>query len=343
MSTLEPIAIVGISVEFPSGQHSTSNLDHEAFFQFLLDKKESYEKFPTTRFKEEIHKGPNLGEVITDVGSFLKDIADFDYVEFGITAKDAKAMAVSTRKLIETTFLALLDSGIDYRNRNVGCYMAAVAFDTTTIGHADELEPRGTFAGYPYMVANKISYHLDLLGPSIPLDTACSSTMTAVHLAVQALRSGDCEAAVVGGCQLNHRYLDFIQYSQGSILAPDGKCKPFDVSANGFSRSEGVGVIVLKPLSRALKEGDHIYASILGTGINNSGSEAPVYAPVASAQIDAMRRAYKDTGRNPTEVDYVELHATGTAAGDPIEANWVGSIFGRNNELVVGSVKGSIG
>ncbi|EGO18755.1 hypothetical protein SERLADRAFT_480455, partial [Serpula lacrymans var. lacrymans S7.9] len=184
------------------------------------------------------------------------------------------------------------------------------------------------------MLANKISYHLDLRGPSIPVDTACSSSLTALHLAVQSLRTGDCEAAIVGGCQLNLRLADFVQYSQGSLLAPDGKCKPFDADADGFSRGEGAVVIVLKPYDDAIRDADHIYGVILGTGINASGSVAPAYAPVANAQMEAMLRAYQGTGKDPRDVDFVELHATGTAAGDPTECNWVGENFGRDSELL---------
>ncbi|KAJ7046120.1 putative polyketide synthase [Mycena alexandri] len=339
----KPIAIVGIAVEIPSGHSAETNLNHDAFFDFLLSKKQAYQEFPSERFGADLYSGRNLGQTITTVGTFLKDTQLFDPAEFGITAKDAKAMALGTRKLIETTFLALLDSGIDYRGRNVGAYMSAVAVDTLSMARADVYDPRGSFAGYPYMVANKVSYHLDLLGPSVPVDTACSSTMTALHIAVQAIRAGDCESAVVGGCQLNHRFIDFVQYSQGSVLAPDGKCKPFDASANGFSRGEGVGAIVLKPLEDAIRDGDHIYASVLGTGINSAGSAAPVSAPVAEAQKAAMHRAYAGTGRLPKEVDYIELHATGTAVGDPVEANWAGAEFRREGELLVGSVKGNIG
>ncbi|TFK38854.1 polyketide synthase [Crucibulum laeve] len=339
---LPPIAIIGISVEFPSGAPN-HNLDHKAFFDFLLKKEQAYEKIPTDRFNIDAWKGRKPGQILADTGSFLKNTALFDHIEFGITATDAKCMALSTRKLIEHTFLALLDSGIDYRGRNVGCYMAGVAFDMTTIADPDEFDAPGSFAGYPYMIANKVSYHLDLLGPSVPTDTACSSTLTALHLAVQALRSGDCEAAVVGGCQLNQRLIDFVQYSQGSVLSPDGKCKPFDASANGFGRGEGVSVVVLKPLQDAIRDGDKIHATILGTGINSSGAAAPVSAPVADAQVDAMERAYSGTGRLPSEVDFIELHATGTAAGDPTEANWVGRKFQREDDLLIGSVKGNIG
>ncbi|KAF8200274.1 polyketide synthase [Pholiota molesta] len=318
---------VGISAELPSGSYSDKNLDYHTFFDFLLNKGQSYETWH------------GLSERLFSEGRPL-----FDHVEFGITAKDAKNMSLSTRKLIEHSFLALLDSGINYRGRNIGCYMSATSFDMQGVSEPDELEANGSFAGYPYMVANKVSYHLDLRGPSIPVDTACSSSLTALHLAVQAIRAGDCDAAVLGGCQLNFRLVDFIQYSQGSVLSADGTCKPLDESANGFSRGEGVTVVVVKTLQRAIQDNDHIYATILGTGINSSGSLAPVSAPVASAQKEAMERAFTNIGRTTAEVDYVELHATGTAAGDPTEANWVGEVFGqRHSELLVGSVKGNIG
>ncbi|KAF9477477.1 hypothetical protein BDN70DRAFT_994948 [Pholiota conissans] len=344
MSNSKPIAIVGISAEFPSGSYSDKNLDYTTFFEFLLNKGQSYEVVPSHRFDSGRWHGAGLGHITTHKGSFLKDVPLFDYVEFGITAKDAKNMALSTRKLIEHSFLALRDAGINFRGKNVGCYMSATAFDMQGVSEPDELEANGSFAGYPYMVANKVSYHLDLRGPSIPIDTACSSSLTALHLAIQAIRAGDCDAAVLGGCQLNYRLVDFIQYSQGSVLSPDGTCKPLDASANGFSRGEGVTVIVVKSLEQAIRDNDHIYATILDTGINSSGSLAPVSAPVASAQKEAMRRAFAKISRTPEEVDYVELHATGTAAGDPIEANWVGEVFGqRQSELLVGSVKGNVG
>ncbi|KAH9840995.1 thiolase-like protein [Rhodofomes roseus] len=280
---------------------------------------------------------------LTDTGAFLKNIDVFDPTEFGITSKDGRLMNVGTRKLLESTFLALLESGINYRGRNVGCYMSAVAHDMFSVSGHDDTEARGAFSGGPSMVANRVSYHLDLRGPTVPLDTACSSTLYATHLAVQASRHGECEAAVVGGCQVDHRFTEWLMYSQGGILSPDGKCKPFDASADGFGRGEAVVSIVLKPLDAALRDHDKIYATILGTGVNSSGSLAPVNAPVASAQQDAMLRAFAQARRSPQDVDFIELHATGTASGDPTEANWVGARFGRDTELLVGSVKGNIG
>ncbi|KZT66074.1 hypothetical protein DAEQUDRAFT_752280 [Daedalea quercina L-15889] len=338
-----PIALCGIAAELPSGSWSATNLDHKAFFEFLLSGGEAYEKVPVERFNIHTIKGSGTGQVVTDTGAFLKDIGLFDHVEFGITSKDARLMPLGTRKLIETTFLALLDSGVDYRGQNVGCYMSGVDQDMFSVSGHDDAEVRGSFAWGPAMVANRVSYHLDLRGPSLALDTACSSTLYTTHLAVQALRNGECEAAVVGGAQINHRFSEWVLYSQGGVLSPDGKCKPFDASANGFGRGEGVVSIVLKPLDAALRDNDKVYATILGTGVNSSGSLAPVNAPVAAAQQDAMVRAFRMAGRSPTEVDFIELHATGTAMGDPTEANWVGAQFKRDDELVIGSVKGNVG
>ncbi|KAK0216124.1 putative polyketide synthase [Armillaria fumosa] len=341
-NTLPPVAIVGISIELPGGQDLAENLDHSSFFQFLLDKRQSYENIPIERFDIDAWYGKKTGSVVTKKGSFLKSIALFDPLEFGITSRDVATMAVSTRKLIEHGFLALLDAGIDYRGQNVGCFMSST-METGYTADPTNVELAGSLSGYPYAAANKVSYHLDLRGPTIPTTTACSSTATALYLAVQALRAGDCEAAVVGGCQLNYTVEDWVQYSDGKILSPDGECKPFDASADGFSRSEGVAVLVVKPLDQAISDGDHIYASILGVGINSTGSAAPVSAPVADAQADAMRRAFAGTGRDPSEVDFVELHATGTAAGDPTEANWVGKAYQRDDVLPIGSVKGNVG
>ncbi|KAI0325192.1 ketoacyl-synt-domain-containing protein [Cubamyces sp. BRFM 1775] len=337
------IAIVGIAAELPSGTYSDTNFDYRTFFRFLLDGGEAYERIPLDRFNIDKLVGSGLGKVTTDKGSFLKDAHLFDSIEFGVTSKDARMMSLSTRRLIETAFLSLVDSEIDYRGKNIGCYTAGVAFDMTSIcGHDDE-ESRGSFASCPSMIANRLSYYLDLRGPSVPVDTACNSSLSATHMAVQAILHGECEAAIVGGAQINHRFLEWLSYSQGGILSPDGKCKPFDVTANGFGRGEGVVCMVLKPLDAALRDGDKVYATILGTGINNCGSLAPVNAPVAASQQEAMTRAFAQAGRNPRDVDLVELHATGTATGDPTEANWVGREFCRDGELIIGSVKGNIG
>ncbi|KAF7358619.1 Polyketide synthase [Mycena sanguinolenta] len=252
-------------------------------------------------------------------------------------------MGAATRKLVEHTFLALLDSGINSRSQKVGVYTSGTAFDFLSAVDGDEFDVRDGFGGGPAAVANRVSYHLDLLGPSIPVDTACSSSLTALHLGVQALRAGDCEAAVIGGSQVNQRFLDWIFYSQLSILASSGKSIPFDASADGFGRGEAVVVLVIKSLEDATRDGDKIYATVLNTAVNSTGSAGPLKTPIAESQAAAMLAAYKGIGRSPKEVDFVECHATGTAVGDPVEANWVGRYFRRDSELLIGSVKGNIG
>ncbi|KAK7044311.1 polyketide synthase [Favolaschia claudopus] len=339
----KPIAIVGISAEFPSGTHSDRNFDYNSFFDFLLKGQDAYERVPTERFNIDGWKGSHLGQVHTDTGCFLKGIDLFDYLEFGISSKDAQAMGVATKKLIEQTFLALLDSGIDSRSRNVGVYASGTAFDISSAADADEYDLRDGFGGGAAAVANRVSYQMDLVGPSIPVDTACSSSLMGLHLAVQALRTGDCEAAVVGGSQINHRFIDWVIYGQLSVLSPRGKSTPFDASADGMGRGEAVVVFVIKLLDDAIRDGDKIYATILNTAINSTGSAGPMKTPIPESQAAVMLAAYNAIGRSPSEADYVECHATGTTIGDPIEANWVGAHFKKDTELLVGSVKGNIG
>ncbi|KAH9926041.1 uncharacterized protein B0H18DRAFT_954918 [Fomitopsis serialis] len=283
-----PIAIVGIAAELPSGDWSESNLDYNSFYDFLLQGGEAYEKMPADRFNMHTLKGTASGQVGADTGAFLKDIGLFDPIEFGITSKDARLMSLGTRKLIETTFLALLDSSIDYRGRDVGCYMSAVAHDMFSV-----------------------SGHLNLI---------CHP------LGVQALRNGECEAAVVGAVSSTT-----VSMHRDILLESD---RTFDL----YCVDSGE----VRPLDAALRDRDRIYATILGTA-----SILPARWPrECTSRIgaeNAMLRAFAQAQRSPREIDFVELHATGTASGDPTEANWVGVQFGRDDELLVGSVKGNIG
>ncbi|KAJ7351379.1 polyketide synthase [Mycena albidolilacea] len=334
---------VGISAEFPSGTLSETNFDHKSFFEFLLKGQDAYERVPKDRFNIYGWQGSHLGQVLPEKACFLKNIHLFDHFEFGISSKNALTMGVATRKLIEHAFLALLDSGIHSRSQNVGAYTSGIAFDLLSAADADEFDVRDGFGGGAAAVSNGVSYQLDLLGPSIPVDTACSSSLMALHLGVQALRAGDCEAAVIGGSQINYRFLDWVYYSQLSILSPSGKSSPFDASADGMGRGEAVVVFVIKLLEDAIRDGDKIYATVLSTAINSTGSAGPLKTPIPESQAAAMLAAYNGIGRSPTEVDFVECHATGTSVGDPVEANGVGNHFKRDEELLIGSVKGNFG
>ncbi|PCH39753.1 hypothetical protein WOLCODRAFT_161855 [Wolfiporia cocos MD-104 SS10] len=336
-----PVAIVGIAADLPSGTHSEHNLDYRDFFNFLLNKNEAHEEIPKERPYVESSTTKAYEQLSAMRGTFLKDIDSFDHVEFGISAEEARGMALSTKKLLEASFLALLDAGIDYRGRNVGWYASGTAHDVFSISDTDEQEPRGAFASIP-CICDEISRHLDLRGPCVPIDASCNSSLTALHLAVQALRAGECGAAVVAGCRLHPRMTDFLQRSPGPFAIPGTRDKIFEAESEEFALGEGTVAIVLKPYDDAIRDGDYIYGNILGTGINASGSAFDGEDHI-SVRVDAVRRAYDGIDCQPQDVDYVERHGTGTASGHPNETDWIGQVFGRDSELLIGSVAGNIG
>ncbi|KAJ7673945.1 hypothetical protein DFH06DRAFT_751727 [Mycena polygramma] len=188
---------------------------------------------------------------------------------------------------------------------------------------------------------NRVSYTFNLTGPSCFVDTACSSSITALHLAVSAIERGDCSGAIVGSAQVNRDPFEWVSYTQAGLLPPDGMCKPFDNGADGFGRGEGAVVLVLKPLKDAVRDNDHVYSVIVGSAINATGSRMPLNVPSGIAQQGCIYEAYSRACLDPKDADYIELHATGTAVGDPIEVNTAGPIFGKG--CLVGSVKGNIG
>ncbi|KAF8209510.1 hypothetical protein K438DRAFT_1960508 [Mycena galopus ATCC 62051] len=227
---------------------------------------------------------------------------------------------------------------------------SATSFDNISLGIStrdarNPIDPDGSVSSWmPHSMANRISYALDLTGPSVYLDTACSSSLTALHLAVGAIEKGDCVAALVGAAQINRDPFEWAAYMQaGGILAPDGVCRPFDAAAGGFGRGEGAVVIVLKPLKDAINDHDHIYSVVLGSAINTTGSRMPPNVPNGLAQQKCIYEAYRRAGLNPRDADYVELHATGTPVGDPIEANIAGQIFATDRSVAFGSIKSNIG
>ncbi|KAJ7808958.1 polyketide synthase [Mycena olivaceomarginata] len=298
----KPVAVVGISAEFPSGTLSETNFDHQSFFDFLLSGKDASERVPADRFNIDGWQGSHLGQVLPEEAAFLKN--------------DVITMGVATRKLVEHAFLALLDSGINSRSQNVGAYTSGIAFDLLSAADADEFDTRDGLG--EAQRPSPIEFHITW----ISWDRPSPSTLPA-------LRAGDCEAAVIGGSQINHRFLDWVYYSQLSILSPGGKSIPFDASADGFGRGEAVVVLVIKLLEDAIRDGDKIYATVLNTAVNSTGSAGPMKTPIADSQAAAMLTAYQGIGR--------------TAVGDPVEANWVGHHFKRDSELLIGSIKGNIG
>ncbi|KAJ6599814.1 hypothetical protein DFH09DRAFT_1128873 [Mycena vulgaris] len=336
---LEGIAIVGLAAQLPSGTLSSTDFDYASFWDFLVTSGKAYEPLENVL--------PDFVRASAQVklpaqGSFLKNVASFDNISLGISTKDARVIPYCARRLLDLSFQALLDSGIDSRRRNIGCFMSGNRPGHMNAPGAIEkgTDAEGSFSGTPYSMANRVSYALDLTGPSLQLDTACSSSLTALHLAATAIRQGDCEAALVGAAQINRELSEWTTCVQGGILAADGMSRPLDAEAVGFGRGEAAVVVVLKSLKDAIRDHDHIYSVA-------TGSQMPLYVPNGVVLQACIHRAYERSGLSPSDADYVELHATGTSVGDPIEANVAGRLFAKDkpedSPVVLGAVKGNIG
>ncbi|KAJ7484906.1 hypothetical protein B0H11DRAFT_1163748 [Mycena galericulata] len=335
---LDGIAIVGLAAQLPSGSSFSEDLDYASLWDFLVTGGSAYESLKDI--------SPDFVQTSAHAklpaqGTFLKNATSFDNISLGISTRDARVIPYSGRRLLDLSFQALLDSGIESRGRSIGCFMSG----NRPLQGENPIDPDGSPSSWmPHSMANRVSYALDLTGPSVYLDTACSSSLTALHLAVGAIERGDCVAALVGAAQINRDPFEWAAYMQaGGISARDGVCRPLDAAAGGFGRGEGAVVIVLKPFRDAINDHDHIYSVVLGSAINTTGSQMPLNVPNAVAQQKCIYEAYRRAGLNPTDADYVELHATGTPVGDPIEANIAGQIFATDRSVAFGSVKGNIG
>lgn len=339
------VAIIGIGCKFPGG---CNNKDE--YYEFLRNKGDGMTEPSPERWdhKEWYGRKDQPGKYCSAKAGFVSDIDRFDALEFGISTKEAKQMDASVHKTLEVAHEALTDSGIDYRGSNTGVYYSQL------LNSAEELEDdRYEINGYhgvgrPVSIrANRISFTFDLRGPSLALDTACSSSGTAMHLAMSAVALGDIDQALIlgGNTIINPKQL--VAISKLGVLSPTGSCKSFDAAGDGYARSEGFGAVVIKRLDAAIRDGDHIYSVVTGSSINSNGKGKALTMPEGARQAEAILRAYHVAERNPSEAFYVELHATGTYVGDPIEANAAGSIFSQGRDpsktLRVGSVKANIG
>ncbi|KAJ7659066.1 hypothetical protein DFH06DRAFT_990014, partial [Mycena polygramma] len=333
---------VGIAAQLPSGASSTEDLDYTTFWDFLVKGENAYE--PLGSYLPDLANRSRPDVQHPTQGAFLKNPDGFDNISLGVSTRDARVIPYSARRLLDLSFQALLDSGIESRGRKIGCFMSG---NRTLEGEARNFQARhGSFSWAPHAMANRISYALDITGPSILLDTACSSSLNALHLAIASIQRGDCTAALVGAAQVNREYVhpfEWTAYAQGGVLALDGMCRPMDDSAMGFGRGEGAVVVVLKPLKDAIRDCDHIYSVVLGSAINATGSQMPLNVPNGVAQQECIYDAYRRAGLDPKQADFVELHATGTLVGDPIEANATAQIFATDKPALFGSVKGNIG
>ncbi|MFD9888719.1 beta-ketoacyl synthase N-terminal-like domain-containing protein [Amycolatopsis sp. NPDC059027] len=341
----DPIAIIGIGCRFPGAQ----GLD--GLWRLLESEVDAIEEIPASRFDVGAVYDPQPatpGKTVSRYGGFLDDIDRFDAAYFGISPREAAHLDPQQRLLLETAADALHDAGLTAERLAGG--RAGVFVGQLTTNYWEHLSRRGILDIYANLgtarssQSGRLSHAFDLRGPSVSVDTACSSGLVAVHLACQSLRSGESEVALAAGVNVILSADEGITFSQANMLSPDGRCKFGAAAADGFVRSEGVGVVVLKPLSRALADGDPVHALVLGSAVRNDGeSGGSMMTPAEEGQVETLRAAYADAGVDPAEVGYVEAHGTGTPVGDPVELRAMARVFGDSRRLPVGSVKTNIG
>ncbi|GAB1542961.1 hypothetical protein NUACC21_56350 [Scytonema sp. NUACC21] len=340
----EPIAIIGIGCRFPNANNPT------AFWQLLSNGVDAITEMPPSRW--EIDPGTaKLKTVNTLWGGFLEQVDRFDPKFFGISQREATSIDPQQRLLLETTWEALEDAGqIPDRlaGTQTGVFIGISTHDFSVLAWGNSNEDVYMTTGTSQCIAaNRISYLFNFTGPSIAFDTACSSALVAVHYACQSLWNEESTLAVAGGVNVLLLPKATINFAKAGFMAPDGRCKTFDARANGYVRGEGAGVVILKPLSQALADGDRIYAVIRGSAVNQDGRSNGLTAPNPQAQEAVLRSAYRVSGVSPGEVQYIEAHGTGTSLGDPIEMKALGKVLSQDrksgNYCAVGSVKTNIG
>lgn len=346
-----PIAIVGIGCRFPGDVTGP-----ESFWQFLMAGTDAVgEEIPARRWDMHRYYHPDPtrpGKLYCPRAAFLSEVDQFDASFFGITPGEASRMDPQQRILLEVCWEALEDGGLvpqQLAGSRTGVFIGISSNDYGMLQIQDVNSVSAyTNAGQTCSIAsNRISYLFDFHGPSFSVDTACSSSMVALHLACESLARGECSLALAGGVSIVLEPALSVGLSKAYMLSPHGQCRAFDAEANGYVRGEGAGVVVLKPLNRALDDGDSIYAVLLATGINQDGRTPGLHQPSRAAQEGLLRQVYAQAGIDPTEVSYVEAHGTGTTVGDFMEGNALGTVLGKERTegewLHVGSVKTQIG
>ena len=346
----EPIAVIGMGCRFPAGISGP-----EALWQFLCDRRSSIEQVPNERWERFDDGSPEVKALLartTRWGSFLPDIDAFDADFFEISPSEAEKMDPQQRLLLEVAWEALEYAGIppnSLRRSQTGVFAGSCLSEYGAMASTDlsQVDGWSNSGGAMSIIANRLSYFLDLRGPSVAVDTACSSSLVAIHLACQSLRTLDSHLAIAAGVNLLLSPAVFRGFDQVGALSPTGKCRAFDAAADGFVRGEGAGVVVLKRLTDAQRDGDRVLAVICGSAVNQDGRSNGLMAPNPAAQMAVLRAAYSNAGMQPSQVDYVEAHGTGTLLGDPIEARALGTVLGRgrpeDSPLLIGAIKTNLG
>ncbi|MGJ7905895.1 SDR family NAD(P)-dependent oxidoreductase [Actinopolyspora sp. H202] len=342
----EPVAVIGLGCRFPGADGP------ERFWELLRSGTDAVGTVPQRRWQD---FAPGQRAVLDDLptsGGYLDDVAAFDAGFFEISPREAEVMDPQQRLLLEVSWEALENTGLvpeRLRGSNTGVFVGVSAAEynqltTRDLGAIDAWTGTG---GAMSVIANRLSYLLDLRGPSLAVDTACSSSLVALHQACASLRAGESRTALAGGVNLLLSPAVTANFHSAGALAADGRCKPFDAAADGIVRGEGCGIVVLKLLSEANRDGDRVHAVIRGSAVNSDGRSNGLMAPNPAAQEGLLRSACATADLDPGVLDYVEAHGTGTLLGDPIEATALGAVFGADRTadrpLLLGSVKANLG
>ncbi len=349
-NTEEPLAIVGIGCRLPGNVSSPAE-----FWEFMCSGESGIVEIPKDRWNIDKFYDPTgkrPGAMVTKWAGFIEQPTDFDADFFGISPREAEAMDPQQRLLLLTAWEAFEDAGVpllELRGSKTGVFVGVSVNDYGNIqrgrSYLDDIH--AATGNAICITANRISHRLDLRGPSLATDTACSSSMVATHLACRSILDGESDMALACGVNLMLDPSIFVNFSSANMMSPAGRSRTFDAEANGYVRAEGASVAVLKRLSKALEDGDRIYAQIRATAVNQDGNTSTITVPSGEAQETMLRELCAKAGVAPRDVDFVEAHGTGTPVGDPIEAAAIGRVFGQcgrdDDGVYVGAVKSQIG
>lgn len=346
----EPIAVIGMACRFPGGVTTP-----EALWEYLREGNNAVQEIPATRWDLDTFYDPTPGQpgkMYTRHGYFIEEIAGFDREFFNIGPAEAEAMDPQHRLLLEASWEALEYAGlslVELRGSNTGVFIGAMNSDYShySVQSLDAINMYTAIANGNGIAAGRLAHNFGFQGPAIAIDTLCSSSLVSVHLAMRSLQNKECDLAVAGGINLLVTPSMFVATCAANMLATDGLCKTFDESADGYARGEGCGMIALKRLSDAQRDGDRVLAVIRGSAVNQDGPSSALPVPNGKAQEKVIRAALKDAGVEPAQVGYVEAHGTGTALGDPLEIEALNQVFGAgraaDRPLMLGSIKTNYG
>ncbi len=345
------IAIIGVSGSYAK----SSNLSE--YWRNLSQGIDCIEEVPSSRWdhSQYFDSDPkSAGKTYAKWGGFIEGVEEFDPLFFNISPRDAERMDPQERLFLQCVHATIEDSGYTpegLRNNasnagNIGIFVGVMYEEYVLYGAQEQVKGNSiTLAGSPASIANRVSYSFDFNGPSMAVDTMCSSSLTTIHLACQSILNNDCSSAIAGGVNLCIHPNKFLLLGQGKFAASDGRCRSFGEGGDGYVPGEGVGALLLKPLAEAEKDGDHIYGVIKSTSINHGGATNAYTVPNPKAQSQVIKKAIEKSGINPAAIGYIEAHGTGTALGDPIEIAGLNAAFKNTgaDQCAIGSTKSIIG